>query len=678
MKLNHKYAVLPLAISFALTGCIEVDDDSNRDVAAALQAQNELLQQQNDLLNEQIDNDNQEASVTVRALVIDANSDMPVASAMAKVLRGDDVIAEVEIVDGALEIESLPPSSDLVIEVYSIDDSLMPRAFFLSTMSLEEGTAYRDIGFLHVSEPIEIAFSVTDSLTGEAISGLSFSGSSFSGYPISEYYDYFHTSNFNADTGMYEITLPRHLNVELSANIDFDNNGVGDLIIDSSSFSSFTSGSLLYIRNANSLEADAALVLSERPDADEPEELPEKSISLLLLDENGDALEDAVFYFEDGEEEVTSEYNTEDGTHNLVVPFDGNITIEMASFVQDDVTYSSGVVSIYATTNSSTGEEGLRVSTSGFDSNSYFNLPDVEELTIALEARDVPPSSDLELVADFLKSDYSYEVYYSQPATINETEATLTYSTYTITPGNASDTDTVPTGTTSIESVDVQVDVSITSELGDVKFTMTPDEALLADTQYSYEIGGVSALSDGIEIDFYNDEITFTTPADDSIVFDINDVIVDNRNFYSNGGLIVSENTAGEPNTATERDGWAYLLFPTSVESLEYLTIRIFEYFEDGATRTFANTLEIVRDGSVSTSSDVALKVAQNENISREYYIGYITGTVLDTATQVYERQTSVYIGDNKATDVNTISFTYEYLTKAGEPGVGTLTLPVQ
>ncbi|GEA11846.1 hypothetical protein [Alteromonas sp. KUL49] len=677
MKLNHKYAVLPLAISFALTGCIEVDDDSNREVAAALQAQNELLQQQNDLLNEQIDNDNQEASVTVRALVIDANSEMPVTSAMAKVLRGDDVLAEVEIVDGVLEIESLPPSSDLVIEVYSIDNSLMTRAFFLSTMSLEEGTAYRDIGLLEVSEPVDIAFSVTDSLTGEPISGLSFSGSSFSGYSISEYYDYIHTSSFNDDTGMYEITLPRHLNVELTASIDFDSDGIGDLVIDSSSFYSYTSGSLLHIRSANRLEADATLVLSERPEVEEPE-LPEKSISLLLLDGNGDPLEDAIFNFEDGDEVVNFEYDAENGTHNLVVPFDGGIRIEMASFVQDEVTYSSGVVSIYSRTNSRTGETSLEVSASGFSSNSYFELPDVEEFTIVLEARDVPPSSDLEFVTDFLKTDFSYEVYYSEPVMLDEAEVALTYNTYTVTPGNASNTDAIPSGTTQIDRVEVSVDVSVTSELGDIKFTVSPDEELLANTQYNYEIGSVSALSDGIEVDLNSDELTFTTPEDETVVFDINDVIVDNENFYSNGGIIVSENTAGEPNTAFERDDTALFIFPASIESLEYLTIRMFEYFEDGATRTFSRTIEVVSDGNVRTSSRIALKSALNENISREYYINYIRGTVLETGKLVYPFSTSVYIGDNTATDVNTISFTYEYLTKDGEPGVGTLTLPVQ
>ncbi len=43
MKINRKLAPIPLALSIALTGCIEVDDDSNDGVIDALNQQNTIL-----------------------------------------------------------------------------------------------------------------------------------------------------------------------------------------------------------------------------------------------------------------------------------------------------------------------------------------------------------------------------------------------------------------------------------------------------------------------------------------------------------------------------------------------------------------------------------------------------------------------------------------------------------
>lgn len=90
MKLNKKLAPIPLFVSLALTGCIEVDDDSNDGVVDALNQQNAVLTEQNNLLAEQLENS--QTSVTLSGLVIGVDSETPVDNVLVTVYQGNQFL----------------------------------------------------------------------------------------------------------------------------------------------------------------------------------------------------------------------------------------------------------------------------------------------------------------------------------------------------------------------------------------------------------------------------------------------------------------------------------------------------------------------------------------------------------------------------------------------------------
>lgn len=671
MKINRNLAPIPLALSIALTGCIEVDDDSNDGVIDALNQQNTILAEQNQLLSDQVDNET--FTVTFAGIVVNVGTDAPAANAVVSVLQGDTVIVDgIEAVDGKFTVEGLPASSDLIILVSSTDESLLPRAFFVNTSSASGGDVYSDIGELSVSEPVDVSFSIVNEASGEFITGLSFTGYSYSGEPGSTAFDYLHQSTYNTETNQYDITLPKDLYVTLTANVDLDDDGEPDFEIESSSVGS-TSGNLLYLNQANTFE-DEELVLT--PSVDDVVE--DKLISISLIDANGSIVEGAVFSMQ-GEEGIESTYNDAEEAYTVTVPFDGNVQLSMPSLTVNDTTYSSGYIWVNQSTDNSTGEVSLNIQTSGYDSNSYYTIADSDTVSIVLLAREVEAQSNLEVVTSSINSEtFAYSVYYSEAVTLDESEASLSYNEVSITLGNESDSDSVPAGYTYINSNETSVPLALSEALNGTKQTLTPDAELTSNTEYTYTIGSVSAQSDEIDVEFYEDDYTFVTPVSGAEVFDINDVIIDNENYYSNGTIIVPENTAGQLSSVSDWSSSVYMYFPVSINTLNYLIISTRGYNEGGTPYPLSDRYAIVFDGDINISKSMALKVADNENVSNNANVNYVRGTSIDSGIFKYRRYMGVYSSDNTASYQSTVTFSYEYQTLAGEQESGTITLPVQ
>jgi hypothetical protein len=433
--------------------------------------------------------------------------------------------------------------------------------------------------------------------------------------------------------------LPKDLYVTLTANVDLDDDGEPDFDIEPSSVGS-TSGSLLYLYQANTFE-DEELVLT--PSVDDVVE--DKLISISLIDANGSIVEGAVFSMQ-GEEGIESTYNDAEEAYTVTVPFDGNVQLSMPSLTVNDTTYSSGYIWVNQSTDSSTGEVSLNIQTSGYDSNSYYTIADSDTVSIVLLAREV--------------------------------EALLSYNEVSITLGNESDSDSVPAGYTYINSNETSVPLALSEALNGTKQTLTPDAELTSNTEYTYTIGSVSAQSDEIDVEFYEDDYTFVTPVSGAEVFDINDVIIDNENHYSNGTIIVPENTAGQLSSVSDWSSSVYMYFPVSINTLNYLIISTTGYNEGGTPYPLSGQYAIVFDGDINISKSMALKVADNENVSNNANVNYVRGTSIDSGIFKYRRYMGVYASDNTASYQSTVTFSYEYQTLAGEQESGTITLPVQ
>lgn len=671
MKLNKKLAPIPLFVSLALTGCIEVDDDSNDGVVDALNQQNAVLTEQNNLLAEQLENS--QTSVTLSGLVIGVDSETPVDNVLVTVYQGESVLAEnVEADNGQFTIEGLPSSSDLTVVASTSDGSYMSRAYFITTAPVSTGEGFDDIGTLMLSEPVNVTFSVMDESTGEAVSGLSFTGFSYSGVATSNVFDFAHSTTFNEETQQYDITLPKDLAVTLRADIDLDDDGAADFATASLDFVSIVDDKM-YIYNANELDASEITLGEPEVIVDE-----EKSLSITLIDTQGNVLDEAAFIVEIEDETINSSFDSEAQVHEMTVPFNNYSDIEMPSFTSDDVTYSTGRISLSRYTTSQTNETRISVNLSGYDSNSYYSIADEDNLNLVLVAREVVPSSTVEFITSNLNSDdFAYSVFYSEAVSIDSEEVSLVYEDVTVTRGNDSADDTVPAGYTYVRSTDREVSVTASQALGGIKHTFTPDEALQGNTSYRYEIGEVTPASGTLATELYEDEYSFTTPAGDAGDFDINSLVLDNFNYYTNGAVIVSENTAGVANPAYPYSRNVSVLLPTSIESLNYLILNTQSYSENGNVYTRERQYEIVRDGYVSATSYLALDVAENEIVDNNSSENIMVGTTATDGSHVYRRSINIYLEDNTADYPVTVTFSYEYQTKEGETGSGTMTLPV-
>lgn len=149
----------------AVTGCIEVEDDSNAELTAA-------VQQQNQILSEQLQQQEVVYTVTMTGVVVDAFDSQPLSNANVTVRTPTEVIAENQSIEsGQFAIEGLPANSSVEVIISSPDDSFLTRVFYLSTGDVTSGNAVKDFGTFSVSEGETYTIEVLESETNMPIEG---------------------------------------------------------------------------------------------------------------------------------------------------------------------------------------------------------------------------------------------------------------------------------------------------------------------------------------------------------------------------------------------------------------------------------------------------------------------------------------------------------------------------
>ena len=232
-------------------------------------------------------------------------------------------------------------------------------------------------------------------------------------------------------------------------------------------------------------------------------------------------------------------------------------------------------------------------------------------------------------------------------------------------------------GFTYITSTDESASINIESGKNSTTFTLSAVDPLSPGTEYTYEIGTLLSPDSSQEIDVYNDQRSFTTSVAASQAFDINDVYIDNHNYYSNGTILVSENTAGVASNYSNRSGSLYLHFPTSIETLNYLVVNVTGYTQNGADYPDTESLDIVLNNNVRVSKTLGVVAAANEDVRNEASVSYTQGSTMENGVYEYIAYSGQYLNDNEADNVNAVTLNYEYQTQDGETVSGTLTLPV-
>lgn len=649
--------------SFAISACGGDDDSNNDDLIAALEAQNKQMQTV-------IENSSGTvaAPVNLSAKVFNTSTDEYENDIIFKVKVGQTWREEQQINDGVINITDLPSSSNYDIVISSPNDSFMARAFFGIT---PEATAemFRDLGQILVAQGQEYSFKVINSETEENITNLdfySYSHHQHNGSVASDYKLYAHHSSFEVDAAMYTITLPKGLHSDVFASVDFDNDGERDFEPNSSWVNA--SGSRIYIESYN-LEDLNELALRKAEIVDPNFKTAVLNVS--VLDEELNQIPGLNLEIDDAiNGNLSSTFNEESGQYEFTAKLANSytsVTILVPAFTYNETNYKSSTIRIREY-----NEQSYRIERS--NEGSYIVNKDISEFDLAIKPRyDLGGASNLSIVyrADELsETEQGLKIFFSEGVNVDEMSTNIVArNSYVVTKGNDDPNDTILPGTTYIDNTDKSVEVDSHLSLNNTLLTIKPKAKLMAGT-YRYHLSHVTAISDEVE-KVFNDNWQFTV--DDTSVFNINDLKLDNANYTTNGLTVVTSNTAGIATTSTDNRRSTQLIIPNSIAQLKTLKLVKQIVTENGVARNDINQYDIVSNGSLNyVSRAYFLSNAENE---------YVTGaSVVRGAVQTYGFSyylNTEYLYDNKVGNENSILFDYAYETLAGEIKTGQITLYV-
>ena len=550
----------------------------------------------------------------------------------------------------------------------------MSRAFFFNTEFSEGSNNQQDIGILGVSEAVDVSFTVLNGADNTPVTDLVFkadsSSPSYSGVSSSTF-EYLHLSTFDEVNGIYNMTLPRYIDVAATASLDVNKDGEPDYVLESLPFSS---GNNITFFSAN--EGDANEIYLLTADDAAPEEVEYR---VALVDEFGDPLLGATVLVNDQyNDDVSATYDAEAGEYVISAAFVQSLSIQIPAFSVGEINYQSASINI--------GEQNdgrLSVYYSGAaDYASYYVSSDTESLSFAIQPQEIVNNvSELEavLVSEPSKMDSSWNVFYSQSVAVEVSDVTLTnLDAFTVTKGNASTDDLVLAGTTSIVGgIDMAVSVALSKN--DTRLTVSPDSLLVAGDSYQYTVGTIEVVATGQTIDLASDSKQFTVPANEEAVFDIAQVRLDNNNYTTNGNAITAQNTAGEASTPFDYDRNVYLVLPSTVNSLQSFTMRRVSIVEDGSSALSTETYNLVENGNVQLNSSALVALAQNETLYTDNInFSIYDGMNLPDVAKAYTRQMYIYLSDSTSSNENSATFEYAYETKSGDVVTGNIKLNVE
>jgi hypothetical protein len=660
IKLKH--VLLPISIfsTVLLSGCLEVDNDSNDELVKTLQEQNQIL----------TDNQNQIQTVGLTGLIVDAYDNQPIASAQITVKQGQTTLIEnLSVTNGQFQLSDIPSGTDIAIIVSDTNNSFLERAFFLRTNSTTNKGTTSDIGMLSVSEPVTVTLDVTESVNNEVYSSLVFKGYSHSG-SSSLINNYVHTSTFAE--GIYTIVLPKYLSVGISATLDIDRDGEIDFI--ASPNDDYYNKKLL-INSANSSEH---YNIELTPLTDIIEDAKDVEYRISVIDSSANTITGAeLSIFDSINDSLITTYDEVTQQYVINAKFQNTLNIKLPSFTSNEISYQSASIQL-----SDSSDEQLRVYVSNSNNNnSTFYTTNSDVVELVLSPRVITNNSSLEVAyrqTEISDSDQSFSVFYSEPISVNASNVSLTnrYG-FSVVEGDTATDDLVIAGTTLITG-NIEVPLTVSLSLNNTKLTLTPQETLISGNYYEYFIGTIETLSDGTTGDVYNDNLSFNANYNNIEDFNINDVMLDNESYTTNGVSIRAKNTAGETALNSNYDRYVSMYFPQSIQSLNSFTLRQVQVNEDGVLRTDVRTYTIVSDSNIHTNSYGLMQAASNENIVTDNLSrSVIYSTAISNTQRIYRSGTNEYMSDNLTTSENSITFEYAYETKAGEIFTGNITLPV-
>ncbi|TVZ40772.1 hypothetical protein P886_0100 [Alteromonadaceae bacterium 2753L.S.0a.02] len=656
-------AAVLAACVFSLSACLKVEDDNSK-VANELHEQNVLLAEQNELLSQQ----NEGAKIALFGELIDYRSEQAIENFTVQVKAGLDWDEPIAFSGGEFTLDNIPPASDIALLFSSPEGAFLDRVYFLGSRATGNSESYQDLGVISVSPGVDRTFSITRIDNSEPVPDLEFYA--YSQLGSSDYIKYYaHRSQYSSETTEYTLTLPDGLVQWVYLDLDTDDDGSAEYYVEGMSYYGDT------VANFRVDELSSATHFRVVPLGEDT--TVALTINLTILDELGNAISDATpMYFEDSAAIADAEYNAETGQYEFSVDIvDSGQIIIPAFYNSEDVYLGSASLSINTTIEP--GRYYIYADANTY--SSYETYSDNGVINLVAVMREVTPTSDLELVLKTATPSggaFGARFFYSSAVTLLPNSVNLyRENALTVVRGNDSSSDTVLPGVTLVSTEDLPIAATGNLSLGSTLLTVRPNNVLSGGHDYRIEVEDIHDNFAELNVDLYNDFFEFTVKSPE--IFNINQLVLDNDNYWNNGSRIVSQTTAGVSSTRTDRSGGVYAFFPLSINNLENFSLSRRIVTNNGTAENSFATYEIVRDGNVRISRAYTVSLAYEEQVqTQSYYYSLFEGTSLPDG-EWYATSVANWMYDNTSTAANTVTFDFVIETREGEVSSGTISLPV-
>ncbi|MEH6393504.1 hypothetical protein [Pseudoalteromonas sp.] len=643
-----KHSTIALAISscFLVSGCLEVENNSNDDLVAAIENQN---------------NNTAEAmqTATLTGSIKHLLTNDTVENAQISIKIGNTWSEITDTTNGLFELLDLPAAADFTLLVSSADNSFQERAFYGNT-----SYGIRQLGALLVADSELIEFEVLQSGTNEPVPGLEFnysiSTSLESYYDWQERNEHFIRSTYNEQTGMYSIAKIAGFNKELVIDFDIDNDAIDDYSLTQQP----SDVNRIYTDELSNGSGIYVVKTAENA---------EFSVRLSIIDTLGNTINDLnVAAYTQLSKPITPTFDSSSNEYVFEYKGTASMSLVLPSYVDSEGTnYTSNKITLTAFNDGVSVQGNYNNNLNGFYplENGVFSL--VSQL------KESNSNPQLRIInADIDTKTQGYYVFMDTPVKLVEDSIKLvSLEQINVTRGNDSDADFVEPGVTQITVGDVELPIKTALTFNDSFITSLPT-TVLPSGRYQYRF--TSAIEKDTDlIKYFSTQTNFTVEHPEK--FNISQIKLDNNNGKTNDNLIVSANTAGIAPINPYQSNNANVYLPSSITTLESLKFYLISYTSNGTSNPLNYTISAVNDGNINATLRYTVSSALNERVETESYRIDKYTNLADSKWYALDFSYNISnLDDNTASNKNDMTLGYEYVIKgSNEVITGKITLPV-
>ena len=651
---KYSKVALGLAACFALSGCLEVEDNNNNDaLVAQLEKQNQTLEQQNQILQSQLDHNIDRSEAWKTAITL---------SGSVKLATDGDTLADDVTVtfyyngkwhdaislndDNTFEASDLPAQTYFIAKVSSASGAVVTRNFIFRT-DYANDKMVQNLSTFEVGQPEKLEFTVLDTNTNQPFADLKLEGN-LNSYETSWnnalndlIEDNVAKATLNAETGKYELIVPKGININLEQDRDLDNDGTDDV-------------EYFNITESNQLKNNQLLYLSKA-------QAEEYKIAVTFISADGQTVKpDHVFATNNDFGASDFAYDEATNTFSIDANYYGQLRLLVPSFIVNEVKYDSRVV-VIGDFNEYSDSYYVRGTSSAWNEREIAIQDDLLSLVVNLEEK-AEQNLSVEVVTDsqVLTADQAMTYFFNTPVALSEESvvAIEQQNALEVIAGNASDSDSIDPGYTQFVRKNLEIASTKSLSFNDTALTIKPDSVLEEGYEYIYRVKSLLNKKSQ-ELNTLNYARSFNIAHTSEFSEDA--FVADNFNFRKAGQLITAKNTAGvDAGNNSSKASQACLLVHNKY-NVSFNMIRV--------QKAIVNGVETQVNESWSWGGLERLyQLADNENILNNTWYSINAGGAQENG--LYKKQcleirdsnwNSVYFEDNTDGNENSVTVEIEY-----------------